>query len=133
MPPVRPTGRSTTVETRQVLVNGSKELLGRALSNLIDNAVKFTDGSGAITITVTANGRLAHLAVTDDGAGMSEAEASRAFDRFWRASEARTTPGFGLGLPLVQQIAKAHRGKAAITTFPGSGTTVTLTLPEYQP
>jgi signal transduction histidine kinase len=123
----------TVVETRPVLVNGSKELLARALSNLVDNAVKFTHGSGAITITVTASGRSAQLAVTDDGTGMNEAEASRAFDRFWRASDARTSPGFGLGLPLVQQIATAHHGKAAITSSPGSGTTVTVTLPEYQP
>jgi signal transduction histidine kinase len=123
----------TVVETRPVLVNGSAELLTRAVTNLVDNAVKFTDGSAAITISVTTNGKAAHLAVADTGAGMSEAEAARAFDRFWRASESRNTPGFGLGLPLVQQIITAHHGKATITSAPGAGTTVTLTLPEYQP
>ncbi|MCC6855727.1 MAG: HAMP domain-containing histidine kinase [Microbacteriaceae bacterium] len=130
----RATGTNVTVdETRPVLVDGSAELLTRAVTNLVDNAVKFTDGTAAITISITTNGKAAHLAVADTGAGMSEAEAAHAFDRFWRASESRNTPGFGLGLPLVQQIITAHHGKATIISAPGAGTTVTLTLPEYQP
>jgi signal transduction histidine kinase len=130
----RATGANVTVvETRPVLVNGSAELLARAVTNLVDNAVKFTDGTAAITISIITNGKAAHLAVADTGAGMSEAEAAHAFDRFWRASESRNTPGFGLGLPLVQQIITAHHGKATIISAPGAGTTVTLTLPEYQP
>ena len=130
----RATGTNVTVdETRPVLVDGSAELLTRAVTNLVDNAVKFTDGTAAITISITTNGKAAHLAVADTGAGMSEAEAARAFDRFWRASESRNSPGFGLGLPLVQQIITAHHGKATIISAPGAGTTVTLTLPEYQP
>ena len=130
----RATGANVTVvETRPVLVNGSAELLARAVTNLVDNAVKFTDGTATITISITTNGKAAHLAVADTGAGMSQAEAAHAFDRFWRASESRNTPGFGLGLPLVQQIITAHHGKATIISAPGAGTTVTLTLPEYQP
>ena len=130
----RATGTNVTVvETRPVLVDGSAELLTRAVTNLVDNAVKFTDGTAAITISITTNGKAAHLAVADTGAGMNEAEAAHAFDRFWRASESRNTPGFGLGLPLVQQIITAHHGKATIISAPGAGTTVTLTLPEYQP
>lgn len=123
----------TIVETRRVLVDGSAELLTRAVTNLVDNAVKFADGTAAITISITTNGKAAHLAVADTGAGMSVAEAAHAFDRFWRASESRNTPGFGLGLPLVQQIITAHHGNATIISAPGAGTTVTLTLPEYQP
>lgn len=123
----------TVVETRPVLVDGSTELLTRALTNLLDNAIKFTDGSGTITISIAVAGRVAQVAVTDDGAGMTEDEAAHAFDRFWRAQEARTIPGFGLGLPLVRQIITAHHGRAAIASAPGVGTTVTLSLPEYQP
>lgn len=125
--------RITVIETRTVLVNGSAELLTRALTNLLDNAVKFTDESGSIEITISATGRIAHVQVADTGVGMTDAESAHAFDRFWRAQDARTTPGFGLGLPLVKQIVAAHHGKANITSAPGSGTTVTLTLPEYQP
>jgi len=115
-----------------VLVKGSEELLTRAITNLLDNAAKFTDETGRIEIRTSAVGRTAHLRVIDNGPGMSAAEVAHAFDRFWRAQDARATPGFGLGLPLVKQIIAAHDGKATITSKPGSGTTVDLTLPEYQ-
>ena len=126
-------GRITVHETRTVLVNGSEELLSRALANLVDNAVKFSDESGTIEITISATGRMANIQVADTGSGMTDDESAHAFDRFWRAQDARDVPGFGLGLPLVRQIAAAHGGKASITSALGSGTTVTLTLPEYQP
>lgn len=125
--------RVTAVETGAVWVEGSAELLTRAVSNLVENAVKFTDRSGAVTVTVAGNGRVATIEVADDGVGMTDRETAHAFDRFWRAQDARSTPGFGLGLPLVQQIASAHHGKASISSALGSGTTVTLALPEYQP
>lgn len=60
---------------------------------------------------------------------MSPDTARHAFDRFWRADEARSEPGHGLGLALVQQICAAHEGEATITTTPGGGTTLTLTFP----
>lgn len=125
--------RITVIETRTVIVHGSPELLSRALSNLVDNAVKFTGESGSIEIAVSVTGRIAQVLVADDGLGMTSAESARAFDRFWRAQDARSTPGFGLGLPLVQQIIAAHHGKVSIASASGAGTTVTLTLPEYQP
>ncbi|CAN5344467.1 hypothetical protein BH11ACT4_BH11ACT4_15930 [soil metagenome] len=125
--------RVGVVETRSVTVMGSVELLTRALTNLVDNSGKFTDADGRIDIVVAVHGRLAQLQVVDNGVGMTDAESSHAFDRFWRAQDARATPGFGLGLPLVQQIALAHHGKVTIDSLPGTGTTVTLTLPEYQP
>jgi signal transduction histidine kinase len=126
-------GRITVSESRAVLVNGSEELLSRALANLVDNAVKFSDESGRIEIAISATGRIASIQVADTGAGMTDDESAHAFDRFWRAQDARDVPGFGLGLPLVKQIVAAHRGKASIVSTPGAGTTVTLTLPEYQP
>ena len=102
----------------------------RALTNLVDNAAKFTDEWGRIDIVIWATGRIASIQVADSGVGMSDAETAHAFDRFWRAQDARATPGFGLGLPLVRQIISAHRGKATIISAPGSGTTVALTLTE---
>ena len=125
--------RITVTESRAVIVDGSSELLTRALTNLLDNAAKFTDGSDSIDIIISATGRIAYIQVADNGVGMTDAESAHAFDRFWRAQDARTTPGFGLGLPLVKQIISAHRGKVNISSVPGTGTTVTLTLPEYQP
>lgn len=125
--------RITVTESRAVSVDGSPELLFRALTNLVDNAAKFTAEPGSIDIIISATARIAHVQVADNGVGMTDAESAHAFDRFWRAQEARTTPGFGLGLPLVKQIISAHKGKVNITSAPESGTTVTLTLPERQP
>ena len=124
--------RIAVTESRDVIVDGSPELLTRALTNLVDNAAKFTDESGSIDIIISGTGRIAYIQVADNGIGMTDAESAHAFDRFWRAQDARTTPGFGLGLPLVKQILSAHKGKVSITSVPGSGTTVTLTLPEHQ-
>ena len=118
--------------TTVAIVRVDRALLLRALTNLVDNAAKFTDASGSIDIIISATGRIAYIQVTDNGIGMTDAESARAFDRFWRAQDARATPGFGLGLPLVKQIISAHRGKVSIASAPRSGTTVTLTLPELQ-
>jgi signal transduction histidine kinase len=75
---------------------------------------------------------LAELTVRDNGVGMTEAESARAFDRFWRAQKSRTTPGFGLGLPLVRQIVMAHHGQVSVESAVGVGTTVTLVFPVTQ-
>lgn len=122
--------RVSVVDSEVVVVTGSRELLARAIANLLDNAVKFTEDSGRIDISISSTGRLALVVVADDGVGMAESETARAFDRFWRAQDARSTPGFGLGLPLVRQIVSAHGGRVTITSAPGSGTSVTLALPE---
>lgn len=112
-----------------VTVFGSRELLARAIANVIDNAVKFTSPADHIEISVSSTGKVAEVRVQDDGPGMSDAEIDHAFDRFWRAQDARSTPGFGLGLSLVQQISTAHHGKATITSAPGAGAVVTISLP----
>ncbi|CAN5371189.1 hypothetical protein BH09ACT4_BH09ACT4_10300 [soil metagenome] len=117
------------IPTRDVLVSGSAGLLARAIANVIDNAVKFTAESGRVEVRVSSTDKAAQITVSDDGIGMTDAEASRAFDRFWRAHDSRSTPGFGLGLPLVKQIMIAHHGKVNIDSTPGVGTSVTMTLP----
>ena len=112
---------------------GSAELLTRAISNLVENAVKFTSETGRITITVSSTGKVAQVAVSDDGVGMTIDETAHAFDRFWRAESSRTTVGFGLGLALVQQIVAAHHGRLSIDSIVAGGTTLTVSLPEGQP
>lgn len=110
-------------------VKGSYELLVRAVANVLENAVKFSPVGGVVSVTTTLD--LTHLLIRvhDDGHGMSPAEARRAFERFWRADTARSTPGHGLGLALVQQIISGHGGSATIDSTPGAGSTVTLRLP----
>lgn len=125
--------RVTVLEASTAIVCGSPELLARAVGNLIDNALKFSAEANPIEITVAASGGITRVTVGDHGIGMTQTESAHAFDRFWRAQDARSTPGFGLGLPLVEQIVAAHHGKVSIVSSPGAGTAVTLALPEHQP
>ena len=110
-------------------VSGSDELISRAIGNLVDNALKFSDPAGAIGVTTTVADVTAVIQVRDDGIGMTTDQLSHAFERSWRADDTRTTPGHGLGLALVQQIMNAHGGSVALDSQHGRGTTVTLRLP----
>lgn len=113
----------------EALVMGSRELLTRAVGNLIDNALRHTPATGAVVVVVTGDAGIATVRVEDSGTGMTPAAKKHAFDRFWRTDEERSRPGHGLGLALVQQITTAHGGRAAILDTPGGGTTVSLSLP----
>ena len=110
-------------------VRGSVELLSRAVGNVFDNALKFSRPGGTITISTTTEGGTVLIRIADDGIGMTPAELSQAFDRFWRADMSRTTPGHGLGLALTQQIMNAHDGTVTLESRQGQGSTVTLKLP----
>ncbi len=123
-------GPTVTIDVQsEAVVRGSRELLARAVGNLIDNALRHTPSTGMITVTLTDHDAGATIRVADSGVGMSAQAAARAFDRFWRGDDSRSLPGHGLGLALVQQIVAAHQGHAAISETPGGGTTVSLVLP----
>jgi signal transduction histidine kinase len=94
---------------RAVPVSGDPVLLAQALSNLIDNALKYAPQNGEIVVSVRqcADGA-AEIAVADDGPGIAAAERSRVIERFYRGDASRGTPGVGLGLSLVQAVAKLH-------------------------
>ncbi len=118
------------VYERAVVVRGAPVLLERALSNLVDNAQKFSPEGTAVTITVTPEGTGGCvLAVADHGPGIAPGDAPRVFDRFYRAETARTLPGSGLGLAIVDQVARAHGGSVSVATTPGGGATVAIHLP----
>jgi len=104
-------------------------LFDRALSNLLDNALRFTPDRGKITIrTQSKNGRT-ELAVEDTGCGIPPHHLSRIFDRFYRIDSSRSSKGTGLGLALVKSITDLHGGSAMATSELNRGTTVTLTFP----
>ena len=90
-------------------VSGDPILIAQALSNLIDNALKFTPDGGLIDVTIRrrADG-FADIAVTDNGPGIEDAEKTKVVERFYRGDASRGTPGVGLGLSLVQAVAKLH-------------------------
>ena len=121
--------RVEVVMVDEVHVQGSAELLTRAVENIIGNAQRFTPAKGRITVSVSEDAGRAIVRVTDTGTGVSPQVVRHAFDRFWRADEARSQPGHGLGLALVRQICEAHGGEASIASAEGGGAVVTISLP----
>jgi len=90
---------------------GDRDMIQQAVANLLDNALKFSPEGGAIEIRAWQDGALVRVAVTDHGPGMQQADMLRATERFFRAEQARSTPGSGLGLALVQAVAQLHGGE----------------------
>jgi signal transduction histidine kinase len=110
-------------------VSGDPVLLAQALSNLIDNALKFAPVDGAIGVAVhkQPDGSV-QIAVADNGPGIQDAEKDKVFERFYRGDASRGTPGVGLGLSLVQAVAKLH-GSVLELSNQHPGLQVVLTLP----
>jgi two-component system, OmpR family, sensor histidine kinase MprB len=110
----------------ETVVYGSRERLYRAVSNLLDNAVKWSPDGGAVEVRV-ADGS---VSVRDHGPGIAEEDLPKVFDRFYRAPEARGQPGSGLGLAIVRQVAESHGGSVSAARADGGGTIVRLQLME---
>ena len=104
-------------------------LFDRALSNLLDNSLRFTSEGGTITITITPSASGTEVTVADTGTGIAPEHLPRVFHRLYRAESSRSSGGAGLGLSLVQSILHLHGGSAAVSSEPGRGTTVTLVFP----
>jgi two-component system OmpR family sensor kinase len=116
---------------------GTPEVLGdeprirQVLSNLVANALQHTPTSADVTVRVGTDGDDAVLEVADKGPGMSQEDASRVFERFYRtdSSRARASGGIGLGLSIVDSLVHAHGGLVTVTTAPGEGCCFRVTLP----
>lgn len=107
------------------------DLIGRALRNMVENAIKFTTRGGHVTVGVAARDAGAALEVTDSGPGIREADVARLFDPFYQAGSARTpAEGTGLGLSIVRAIAEAHGGRATAENRAEGGARFTMLLPE---
>jgi signal transduction histidine kinase len=89
---------------------GDRELMQQAITNLIDNALKFSAPGTTISFTASAEDSTITIAVGDRGPGISAGDRERATERFFRAESARNTPGSGLGLALVAAVAQVHNG-----------------------
>jgi two-component system phosphate regulon sensor histidine kinase PhoR len=113
----------------EALVRGDEHLLARAASNLIDNALKYGEG-GPVVVVLDAIGTRAELTVTDLGPGIPDGLRPRIFEPFFRGGRARAeTQGFGLGLPLVRAVARAHGGDVRILSTASAGAVFVLELP----
>ena len=106
-------------------VSAAPAPLARAIANLIDNAIKWSDERKQVEVTLCGGA----LSVRDHGPGIDPADLPHVFDRFYRAPAARSMPGSGLGLAIVRQVAEAHGGTVSAEPAPGGGTVFTLRLP----
>ena len=104
------------------VITGAPGLLERAITNVLDNAVKWSPPGGTVVVRLHQG----EIEVRDHGPGIDPADLPHVFDRFYRASSARSMPGSGLGLAIVRQVATAHGGSVAIEPADGGGTVVRL-------
>lgn len=110
-----------------LMIIGEPDTLGRAVTNLLDNAVKFSPSKGHIFIRLHGN----KLTIEDEGPGIAEEDLPKIFDRFYRSNKARNTPGTGLGLSIVAHTVNAHGGQVWASNSPAtSGARFTMVLPE---
>jgi two-component system sensor histidine kinase MprB len=123
-------GCAFVLQCSPVVVGGVRARIDRAVGNLLDNAIKHGPADGPVTITVRTSGDgLGEVVVADRGPGIPPVDRAHAFDRFWRADDARRVPGSGLGLAIVRHVAETHGGSVAVGDAPGGGARLELRLP----
>jgi signal transduction histidine kinase len=120
-------GRKLNVEPTDAYVDADPVRVGQALVNLVDNAL--THGAGTVELAAEERAGCVELHVRDEGEGFPERFRDRAFDRFSRADEARGRGGSGLGLSIVELVARAHGSGAALRNRARGGADVWLSLP----
>jgi signal transduction histidine kinase len=112
-----------------VFVRADRQLLGQAIANLIDNAIKYgTTKEPEVEVTATEKGKTVEIVVSDHGPGVPASERERVLDRFVRLEASRSEPGSGLGLSLVAAVARLHGGSLRLEDN-APGLKVILALP----
>ena len=115
----------------ELLVRGDRSQLVSVFSNLVDNAIKYSEIGGVVNVSSTIKGDEIMVSVTDHGIGIAERDQKRIFERFYRVDKARSraTGGTGLGLSIVRHIVLEHGGAIDIRSEEGVGSTFTVRLP----
>jgi two-component system sensor histidine kinase MprB len=113
------------VRTSPWWVTGDADALERAITNLLDNAAKWSPEGGVVTVTLEQG----TLMVADEGPGIAPEDLPHVFERFYRSAESRGMPGSGLGLSIVRSIAERHGGDVRAGSAPGGGAAFWLTVP----
>ena len=116
-----------------VVATFDRERVLQVASIFLDNAVKYTQVGGNVTVRVGQGEDRVELAVSDTGVGIPEDQLPLVFERFYRADAARAERGAGLGLSIARQIAEAHRGTIEVRGKPGEGSTFVLLIPRRKP
>jgi two-component system sensor histidine kinase SenX3 len=134
---VRPAAEQRSIEIeveevpRQLSVTGERRQLVSAVSNLVDNAVKYSEKGSPVEVRARTDGTWVDVIVRDHGIGIPSRDLERIFERFYRVDRARSreTGGTGLGLAIVRHVASNHRGEVRVESREGTGSTFTLRLP----
>ena len=117
----------------EIWINAHESRLQRALANLLDNAIKYTDHAGSIElISKLVDGQVS-VSIQDSGCGIDSDQQKRIFERFYRLENHRGTPGNGLGLNLAKAFIENHDGKLHLQSELGKGSCFTVVLPVYIP
>jgi two-component system phosphate regulon sensor histidine kinase PhoR len=136
LPAAQAKNQELTVQVEPAPLLGDEVALRTLIRNLLDNAIRYTEPEGHITVKVWVEsdfgeGYSVALAVQDDGVGIPAAEQGRIFERFYRVDKARSreTGGTGLGLSIVRHVAERHKGRVEVSSVPGIGSTFTVRIP----
>jgi len=113
-------------------VGADERLLGHIFTNLLNNAVKYSEPDAPVCFAITCDGIDAVCSIRDQGIGISEADQRQLFKAFHRGANVGTRPGTGLGLLLVKRCAELHGGQIQVCSKIGEGTTVTVRLPFFR-
>ncbi len=117
------------------VMHANQMLLEQAVSNLVDNALKYSDSGGSVKITVLSREDAVILQVSDRGSGIPEEHLGRIFERFYRIDKGRSRElgGTGLGLSIVKHVAVSHGGHVTVESTEGEGSTFSIVLPRVSP
>lgn len=114
---------------KEIFIEGDEQRLEQVWTNIISNAIKYTNEGGLITITMKKNSKDIEVSIEDTGIGMSKEVVSHIFERFYREDKARNVEGNGLGLAIVKSIVDLHHGKIDILSQVDVGTNFIVRLP----
>ncbi|MGZ3590535.1 MAG: sensor histidine kinase [Thermodesulfobacteriota bacterium] len=112
---------------------GDIQMIQRMISNLLDNAIKYTPSGGSVTVSVNEKDTQVVVSIKDTGCGISPEDLPHIFERFYRCDQSRSQSGIGLGLSLARAIARVHGGDITVDSLPNQGSTFTVTLPKSHP
>jgi two-component system phosphate regulon sensor histidine kinase PhoR len=119
------------IPEESLVVRGDSHQLEQALFNLLDNAIKYTEPGGRVTLDVRRDNDIVRVDVSDTGLGIDPEHLPRIFERFYRADKIRSRDlgGTGLGLAIVKHVAQSHKGRVEVDSQPGRGSRFSLILP----
>ena len=122
------------IEARSVWVDGNASRLEQVVSNLLSNALRYTEAGGSVVLRVESTGGDAVIEVADTGVGIASDDLRHVFTRFWRSdrSRSRATGGAGIGLAIVRELVRAHDGRIDVESVVGEGTRFRVVLPAVE-